>query len=133
MRVSRIPGTNLALVAVLCAGVGAAGCGGSGAPDGTGASYTTAPSVRFDKGGTQDHFNEKFEFTDVDLTEAGGPADATIRAGSKRNNNSQDTNCDYFTSADAYLGSFDTQGFSSDDPDVVLSFCVDHFGDRSGA
>lgn len=86
------------------------------------------PAPSFDKGGTQTHFNDKFEFTDVAFPDG---TTGTIRAGSKLTNGAQDTDCEYYTPSDDYLGMFETQDFSSDDAEVIRQFCLDHYGDRT--
>lgn len=97
------------------------------APTGPSAmSAASAPS--FDKGGSQAHFNEKFEFTDVDL---GDGSTGTIRAASKSTNKGLGTTCSYFTPAEVFLGQFESMDFASQDADAVLAFCQSHFGDRS--
>jgi len=97
------------------------------APTGPSA-LNSAPTASFDKGGAQDHFNAKFEFTDVDL---GDGTTGTIRAASKSSNQGQDTECSYFTTAEVYLGQFQSMDFSSQDAATVLAFCQSHFGERS--
>ncbi len=90
-----------------------------------------APS--FDRGGTQDHFNDKFTFTGETVTDADGTTveNVTIQAGSKASNNGDDTTCSYFTAGDAYLGQFRSLSFASDDAATVEQFCIDNFADRT--
>lgn len=102
-----------------------AGCRNADMPTGPDAAL---PAPSFDKGGTQNHFNEKFEFADVLFPDG---TTGTIRAASKLTNNGQDTDCAYFTPTDDYLGQFDTQDFSSSDADTVRQFCLDHYADRT--
>lgn len=74
-------------------------------------------------------FNEKFTFNPVTYPDG---TTGVIEAGSKRSKQSQFTVCDYST--DGYresLGQFGSNTFSSQDPDDVLKFCLDHFGERS--
>lgn len=79
---------------------------------------------------SQEHFNEKFEFTPVTFPDG---TEGTIRAGSKKNNNSQFTQCGYFDLADAFLGDFGSGEFASKDAPAVKQFCLDHYGDRASS
>ena len=54
-----------------------------------------------------------------------------IEASVKTTNKSDLSYCGYFT--DDYmesLGYYQAQGFATDDPDVLLQWCLDHFEDR---
>lgn len=124
MRVPTPTRAVLATMAVAGVTLAVGACDDSMAPR----SAAAVPAPSFDQGGTQGHFNTKFEFTGLTL---GTYTDATIRAGSKSSNNGQDTNCGYFTADDAYLGFFDSQAFASPDADAVRDFCVNHFPDRT--
>lgn len=126
MRNRALPHSLLGVLATVGTAVVAGACDGSPVEPADSPSVAIAPS--FDKGGTQDHFNEKFEFTGVALPDG---TTGTIRAGSKKNNNGQDTNCGYYTSEDAFLGLFDTQAFASADAEAVRTFCLDHYDDRT--
>lgn len=124
MRFRPHPISFLALAALTAALLPAA-CQAPESPTGP---LTAVPAPSYDKGGVQDHFNEKFEFTDVMFSDG---TTRTIRAGSKKTNKDELTTCSYFTQDDDFLGQFQSSDFSSNDADEVLGFCLDHYRDRT--
>ena len=75
-----------------------------------------------------DHFNSKFEFTDVQFPDG---TSGIVYAGSKLSSNGEFTNCQYDSPDFQFLGQFGTEAFASGDPGTVLQFCLDHYADRS--
>jgi hypothetical protein len=71
---------------------------------------------------------QKFTFTNVTFSDG---VVGDIQAGSKHNNKSDFTVCDYFTPGGVdYLGQFQSDNFSSSNRTEVQSFCLDHYVDR---
>ncbi len=71
---------------------------------------------------------DKFTFTNVTFPD---DTQGNIAAGSKHNNKGDVTVCDYYTVGfQDYLGQFQSDAFSSSNPDDVLAFCLAHYAER---
>ncbi len=112
---------RLALSVAACGILGVAACADSSAPLGPDAGQVQLAQSK------SDHFNLKFHFDPVTLPNG---EEGEIYAGSKLNQNSMFTNCQYVSASENY-SQFGSESFASSDPQEVEQFCLDHFDERS--